>query len=234
MVVEPIEIDGILFWGEKKGFLTEKELNRLVIPPDFILHSLRHFQTLPADCKEKLVSGGVARDAAYIERQLAESGSKWNPAIAALNTPEKVVSFCVQMLNRAIHDGKELVWFGKGNGEQLFFSHLVTPDEKSELLRSLEQIGTQGLINVSSSLWTKIERRTRGDEQILVNVVIAPKPPTTDKVVINLRRHPDGRVRPWSIFPGEITPPFPRPTQPPEEQDCNRRFWAEHALIVEK
>lgn len=231
----PIKVEGVLLWGNRKGTLREEELNRLLIPSDSILHLLRHFQQVPPDWKKRIMERGAREE--DIQKEIAQPGSWWNPKLESLNTPEKVIQFSLEILRRALRQNRTIVWIYRRGKEVCYSSHLITPRLKQELLgMSKEPIGIGGIISLEALppkvVIEKEERKASPQEKpVAINVVKIIPPPATDRVVISLARKSNGEIRPWTIYPGTISPSLPTTNQFPEERTYNQAFWEKHALI---
>lgn len=219
----PIEVNGIFFWGTDKGKITIEEVNKISSPPDSVLHLIRHFDTLPEEWRRRARKEGIA-SWTVIEEELRMPGSKWNPE-TGLRTPNDVIRFCRNLSAGLINTEKELKWIGRGQIDFCYFSHLVTPDEKKQMLGcgSAVMMGKSGLIfieDVSKNIKV-IRVFNRGGVVNMVEIDM----PETDRVAITLARKESGIIQIYSAFPGVLTPPIPKATQLLEEMEYNRTFW---------
>lgn len=166
-----------------------------------------------------------------IEERLKMPGSKWNSK-TNLETPEDVIRFSRSLLEIAIKQGQEeLKWIGRGEIDFCYFSHLVKPDEKKQLLGCAPDVsmGTMGLVSLKE-LPNNVKIRRSFNRGGMVNVVKMICP-VTDRVVITLAKRETGVIQIYSAFPGILTPPIPRDNQIPEEQKYNSLFWEQYVLI---
>lgn len=231
----PIKIEGILLWGKKNGTLRIEELEQVSTPLDSILHLLRHFQQVPPGWKKRITEGNGLREEDIL-KELFQPGSWWNPKLEALNTPEKVIQFSLEILQRALRQDRTAVWIYRKGREVCYSSHLVSPHLKQELLGTSEPIGLGGVVSLKDLPPNAVieqggRKASSQEEPVTIKVVKVVPLPTTDRVVISLARKPSGEIRPWTIYPGTISPLLPTARQFPEEQVYNQAFWEEHALI---
>ncbi len=226
----PIRIKGVLFWGIDKGSVTREEVKKVSVPVDSVLHLLHHFKVVPEAWSQRMVAEGVATRES-IEDRLKMPGSKWNPK-TNLETPEDVIRFSRSLLELDIQQGqRKLKWIGREKIDFCYFPHLVTPDEKKQLLGCASDVsmGIMGLVPLKElSEGVKIRRSfNRGGMVNVVKMVC----PITDRVVITLAKRETGIIQIYSAFPGILTPPIPRDNQISEEQKYNSLFWEQYVLI---
>jgi hypothetical protein len=232
--MRPIEVGtGVFFWGNFGGYFLPEDGKNIQADSREILHMLRHFRTLPDGWVEKMLEVGLTKE--EIDTALAQPGSKWNPKIKRLETPESVLNLCQDILTEVCKK-RNPIWVQKGKTMTCYVSYAFSKKDKKEMLETEESLGSDGLIALDAlptGLTVKEGTREVGGEHIPINVVEMNPVPTTDRIVVAVSRK-NGRTRIWTAYPGIIVPRLPNRSQAPEERQYCQNFWQNHALVNER
>lgn len=232
-----IENEGIRFFGEQKGSLTETEAEETTTTPDSILHITRHLKSVSPEAKKKLLALDVTDD--FIEAQLDSAGSKFHEKI---NDPYKLLEVCQKAVKDKLSGGEEIPWIYSKEADE-FEAKIkveVSPEQKQALgLNPDEYAGDVSVIEITPEIENQITKEQRGKgekkDHIEVNVISGVDLPETDTLIISLKKkRQEDAPEFYTAYTGIIAPDLPRKEEQSEEEfEYNKQWWDQHAFIKE-
>lgn len=235
-------VDGVRVYGDRCGEVSVAEVESIQATSRSEFHLARHYSSLPEEYIGALVGQEFEyfdyRKQAYkkktitsedVEAAFGTQGSKFFPDMPGLETPARLIEFIkAEAAQKAAAGGLE--WFtSKGPYKKAIFT-----------IECDQDVGTLGVVKLSDlkgEQKDKVERQPRGKlagEEFMVNVVKDMEPPTTGKIVVEIRSYDrdEGAVEVATAYSGIVAPSFPRDEQDEEQREYCERFWSEHAFVT--
>ncbi len=239
-----VTVEGVNFFGEKGPKVSLEDIENLKSTIDNEAYILKHFSELPPEEYNRLLDQEVYLygkkikiDETFINNQFKVIGSKFNPKIEAVSSPQKVLALVEKYLPKTIKE-KEPNWIIRGPFKDCLVSLEIDEQiKKAEGISQSQKIGTANLIEITPDIKSKVVQQERGkNNKYLVNTIKGIPMPETDKIIVALRWFNDKEFPKFnSIHSGIIAPPPPNPDeQSSAEIAAYNEWWDKHAFIVQE